>query len=63
MQRKLGEYWRSLDVRSIASGGILLWNICTEQAIREIKLTEITDEEFSYHYMKQHNQKEDVVKN
>lgn len=27
VQRKLGEYWRRREVRSIASGGIRLWNI------------------------------------
>jgi len=25
VHRRLGEYWRSLDARSIASGGIRLW--------------------------------------
>ena len=27
VQRRLGEYWRRRDVRSIASGGIRLWKI------------------------------------
>jgi len=26
-QRRLGEYWRRREARSIASGGILLWKI------------------------------------
>lgn len=28
---RLGEYWRSLDTRSTASGGMRLWNICTQR--------------------------------
>jgi hypothetical protein len=27
VQRRLGEYWRSREARSIASAGILLWKI------------------------------------
>lgn len=31
VQRRLGEYWRRREARSIASGGILLWKICTKK--------------------------------
>ena len=29
LHRRFGEYWRRRETRSIASGGILLWKICS----------------------------------
>jgi hypothetical protein len=38
LQRRFGEYWRSLETKSTASGGIRLWNTCVVDHRIEISI-------------------------
>lgn len=43
VQRRLGEYWRSREARSIASGGIRLWKTWSKKHYIKCKMYKNTD--------------------